>query len=96
MAFLTSAPTTLVLTVVTISGRFGSDVIFEDVELVEEPPAKLGAGRIGGNARPAVALPIATVLFTRTYFLPDRDPDPTLLKGIVQPFKRVGMGVINR
>ncbi len=58
MAFLTSAPTTLVLTVVTISGRFGSDVIFEDVEQVEEPPAKLGAGRIGGNARPAVALPI--------------------------------------
>jgi hypothetical protein len=58
MAFLTSASATLVLTVVAISGRFGSDVIFEDVKLVEEPPAELGAGRIGGNARPAVALPV--------------------------------------
>jgi hypothetical protein len=68
MAFLTSAPSTLVLTVVTISGRFGSDVIFEDVEQVEEPPAKLGAGRIGGNAGSTVALPIATVLRIRNYF----------------------------
>jgi hypothetical protein len=67
MAFITSAPTTLVLTVVTISGRFGSDVIFEDVEQVEEPPAKLGAGRIGGNAGSTVALPIASVLWIRYY-----------------------------
>jgi hypothetical protein len=81
MAFLTSAPTTLVLAVVTISGRFGSDVIFEDVEQVEEPPAKLGAGRIRGNARSAVTLPIATVLRIeiRIRILPSLIPDPPRL-----------------